>query len=30
LTGWQAISSEFPGFAGLPADAISYPLRIVG
>jgi hypothetical protein len=30
LTGWQAINNEFSTFATLPADAISYPLRIVG
>ena len=30
MTGWQAINSEFPAFASLPANAISYPLRIVG
>jgi len=30
LTGWQAINREFPAFASLPADAISYPLRIAG
>jgi hypothetical protein len=30
LTGWQAVNSEFSTFASLPADAISYPLRIVG
>jgi hypothetical protein len=30
LTGWHAISSEFSTFASLPADAISYPLRIAG
>src|SRR5258708_30822325 len=30
LTSWQAINTEFSTFASLPADAISYPLRIVG
>ena len=30
MTGWQAINSEFPAFASLPADAISHPLRIAG
>jgi hypothetical protein len=30
LTSWQAINKEFSTFASLPADAISYPLRIVG
>jgi len=30
LPSWQAINSEFSTFASLPADAISYPLRIVG
>lgn len=30
LAGWQAVNSEFSTFASLPADAISYPLRIVG
>ena len=30
MTGWQAINNEFSTFASLPADAISYPLRIVG
>ena len=30
LTSWQAINNEFSTFASLPADAISYPLRIVG
>ena len=30
LYGWQAVNTEFSTFASLPADAISYPLRIVG
>jgi len=30
LAGWQAVNSEFSTFTSLPADAISYPLRIVG
>jgi hypothetical protein len=31
LPSWQALNSYFtPFFASLPADAISYPLRIVG
>lgn len=30
LPSWQAINTEFSTFTGLPADAISYPLRIVG
>jgi len=30
LYGWQAINSEFANFASLPANAISYPLTIVG
>jgi hypothetical protein len=30
LTGWKTINSVFAGFAGKPAAAISYPLRIVG
>ena len=30
LTSWQQINTEFSTFAGLPADAISYPLTIAG
>jgi ketosteroid isomerase-like protein len=30
LTSWQEINTGFSTFASLPADAISYPLRIVG
>lgn len=31
MTGWQALNNFFtPFLAGVPADAISYPLRIVG
>jgi hypothetical protein len=31
MTGWQALDNFFtPFFASVPADAISYPLRIVG